>query len=725
MSVYPVIMCGGAGTRLWPASRPSRPKQFLPLVGELSIFQDTVRRVEGIGGAEQVIVVAGSAHADWIRHQLAEIGSRAVVLLEPQARDSAPAMAAAAAWIEMADPDGVAVVVASDHHIPEVKSFRRAADTAVAAARTGRIVTLGVRPTAPTSAYGYIRPEASTAELAPVKAFVEKPDTATAARYLGEGYLWNSGNFVVSAKTLLEELERHAPGVAKAARVAVSEAVEVDGAWRLSDAFVAAPKISIDYAVMEKTDRASVLPVDFPWSDLGAWDSVLAASDRDEAGNAAVGQVMLVDAADCLVRAEPGIAVAAVGVRNLAIVAEGDAVLVCDLSASQSVKVVVEGLKAASRPQVDVASAPRLSLRDWADRYEGWLFTAALPLWWAVGADHEGWGFHEGIRLDGAPLDDARRARVQTRQTFVYGTAGTMGWRGPWRQATIHGADGFLDRYRRPDGLYRARVAEDGRAADEMASLYEQAFVLLALASAAPVHPRAAEAAEALLVRIRQTMGHAAGGFVEAGERPFQSNPHMHLFEACLAWGEASGGEIWRLAADEIAALALDHFIDAERGFAREFFNSAWRPADGDDGRLVEPGHQFEWAWLLKRWSRISGDPAAAEAAKRLYAAGLKGVDPARGVVVDELWDDLTVRSPRARLWPQTERLKAALILGDDPEAERAAAGLWLYLQTEVVGLWRDKLKADGTFVDEPAPASSLYHIVVAVDQLRRSVSAA
>ena len=192
MTIYPVIMCGGAGSRLWPASRPGRPKQFLALAGERSLFQNTVLRVSPLADDGRVIVVAGTGHADAVASQLAEIGAEAIVLLEPEARDSGPAMAAAAAWIERLDPAGVAAIMASDHHIPDDAAFRDAVRIAATEAANGRIVTLGVTPTSPSSAYGYICP--AGAGLAPVSRFVEKPDRDTAARYLAEGFLWNSGD---------------------------------------------------------------------------------------------------------------------------------------------------------------------------------------------------------------------------------------------------------------------------------------------------------------------------------------------------------------------------------------------------------------------------------------------------------------------------------------------------------------------------------------------------
>jgi mannose-1-phosphate guanylyltransferase/mannose-6-phosphate isomerase len=734
MSVHPVIMCGGAGTRLWPASRPSTPKQFLALAGDRSMFQDTASRVMGVEDFAGLIVVGGARHERTIVEQLAAMGVSAGLLLEPEGRDSAPAMAAAAVFLAERDPDAVMVVVAADHHIPDAAGFRRALDAAVATARQGWITTLGVRPTAPSTAYGYIKPgEALSAGPARrVAAFVEKPDRKTAKAYVAARYLWNSGNFVVKAAVLVEELAAHAPDVLDSVRRALAEA-SVGDAFRLGAAFRTAPKISIDYAVMEKTSRAAVLPAAFAWSDLGAWDAVKAASPPDAAGNAVHGEAVLLDTSNALVRAGEGMLVALAGVRDIAVVAERDAVLVTALDRSQDVKRIVEQLARDGRPQVDRPAEPELSLRDHAARYAHWLTTAALPLWWALGADHVGGGFHEALASNAQPHPSPRRARVQARQIFTYATAGELGWPGPWRDAAGHGLTCLLRRYRRPDGLFRSAVTADGAPAEEAAGLYDQAFVLLALATVFngdPKRTELADEAEALRQAIEAAFAHPAGGFREAVGAPFWANPHMHLLEAALAWAEAGGGAAWDDLAGRIVALALARFVDVGGGFLREYFDADWRPAEGAAGRVVEPGHQFEWAWLLDRWAERSGDAAAHAAARALYRTGGRGVDRLREVAVDELDDAGAVTRASARLWPQTERIKAALRLADGaPQAERttcladaasACRGLWRYLETPTRGLWRDRQQPDGSFLDEPAPASSFYHLIGAVAELRR-----
>ncbi|MBD3835008.1 MAG: AGE family epimerase/isomerase [Brevundimonas sp.] len=718
MRLYPVIMCGGAGTRLWPASRPSRPKQFIPLSGNRSLFQEAVLRTQPlVSGGGRIIVIGGQAHRSAILDQLHEIGVIAQVLLEPEARDSAAAMAAAAAWTEQHDADGVNVFVASDHHIPDHGAFCEAVRKAGEAALQGHIVTLGVKPTEPSTAYGYIQPVASN--LAPVQQFVEKPDRDVAREYIEKGFLWNSGNFILSAKTLLSELAHCAPDVLQSARASVDGCA--GDVFELGAAFRSAPKISIDYALMERTQRAWVLPVDFQWSDLGAWDAVAATGEGEFGGH------IFEDAEGCMARAPEGVVVAALGVRNLAIVVEGDAVLVCDLSRAQDVKKVVERLRKSSPQHIDFVKPEMETLEVGARRFREWLRLRALPLWSSVGQAENG-AFAELLNLDGRSVAAERRARVQARQIYVFAQAGLLGWQGPWRQNIMDGF-AYLERtFLRPDGLMRTLVAHDGTPLDEDFRVYDQAFLLLALATAKKSGVDWDGRSEAIAHEVRKRLLERAddgGAIVEAGDQPYQSNAHMHLLEAALAWSEVSDDPTWSTLAEQVASLATTVFMDSKTGRLREFFEADWTPASGENGRLVEPGHQFEWAWLLARLHRRGGDQKWLTAAKILFDSGVEGVDARGQVAVDALDEEGAVRVRRARLWPQTEWLKASLLLADlcpadenrfSSEAARAQRALWTYLTDD--GLWRDKRLANGRFIDEAAPASSLYHIVSAFTQV-------
>lgn len=349
--LYPVILCGGSGTRLWPASRLDRPKQFLKLIGAHSSFQETLLRVRDLATEQEIIIVTGAAMVDFVREQAEEIAVPIVILVEPEARDSAPAVACAAAYIETANPDAVALMLAADHHVGEAELFKDAARLATQAAAKGFIVTFGVRPTGPATGFGYIRPGAAIDAdgVFKVAAFIEKPDLDLATAYVADGYLWNSGNFAFKASTMLSELEAFEPTIADAARRAVARAHDTGSCLELDrESFAGAARKSLDYAVMERTELAAVVPAVFSWSDLGAWDAIWGASPQDGHGNAAQGDVTLINCRGVLARSTAPF-IGAIGVSDLMIVAEPDAVLVCRRDDAQAVKTLVDHLKANGR----------------------------------------------------------------------------------------------------------------------------------------------------------------------------------------------------------------------------------------------------------------------------------------------------------------------------------------------------------------------------------------
>jgi mannose-1-phosphate guanylyltransferase/mannose-6-phosphate isomerase len=323
-------MCGGAGTRLWPASREGRPKQFLPLFGPYSTFQETIRRVSDPALFGRPIVVANNQYRFLVAEQLAAIGVEADILLEPTRHDSGPAIAAGAAFAVSRGDDPVVVALAADHVITDPAGFAKAYDMAAAAAAADdRVITFGVHPSRPATEYGYIRAGlAIGSEIFAIEKFVEKPDAKTAERYVAEGYLWNSGNFVFRAGLLLDEYRNFGPDSAAAVAEAV-ESASTDLSFVMLDAkpFARATAKSIDYAVMERTKRAAVMPVSYGWSDVGSWQAVWELSNRDALGNAGHGSVIFVDSRGSYATSDKQL-VALFGVENLVVVATGDAVLV-------------------------------------------------------------------------------------------------------------------------------------------------------------------------------------------------------------------------------------------------------------------------------------------------------------------------------------------------------------------------------------------------------------
>ena len=339
-------MCGGAGTRLWPASREGRPKQFLPLFGPRSTFQETLRRVSDSALFGRPIVITNTQYRFLVAEQLAAVGIAADILLEPLRRDSGPAIAAGATFAVRRDGDPVIVALAADHVVSDGAAFARVCGQAADAASADRIVTFGVRPTRPATEYGYIRAGAVLGtDLFVIEKFVEKPDAATAQRYVADGYLWNSGNFVFRSTLLLDEYAKFEPD----SMTAVSAAVEGAGAdlgFVTLDAksFARATPKSIDYAVMERTDRAAVMPVSYGWSDVGSWQAVWELSERDVLGNAGHGSVVFVDSRGSYVTSDRQL-VALFGVENLVVVTTDDAVLVAKREDGDGLRRLVKKLK--------------------------------------------------------------------------------------------------------------------------------------------------------------------------------------------------------------------------------------------------------------------------------------------------------------------------------------------------------------------------------------------
>ncbi|HEX4767934.1 MAG TPA: mannose-1-phosphate guanylyltransferase/mannose-6-phosphate isomerase [Lichenihabitans sp.] len=349
-----MILCGGSGTRLWPASRESMPKQFIPLLGDLSSFQATVRRVSD-GAFERPVILASSDVRFIVAEQLQAIGVAAEIVLEPSRRDSAPAVAVAACLAARRGPGTIVLVLAADHLIGDAEAFAGACRDAVGAARDGYIMTLGIRPTAPATGYGYIQPGAPIPgpQAARVERFVEKPDLAAAARYIADGYLWNSGNFLFRADAMLDELKAHAPKVLAAAQAALdASTVDLDFIRLDATAFAAAPKISIDYAVMEWTGRAGVLPVSFGWSDIGTWGAIWEASPRDASGNVLRGNVEAVETRNSLIHSD-ALLTAVVGLEDAVVVATPDAVLVTSRARGDEIRTLVTTLKQKSRRETE------------------------------------------------------------------------------------------------------------------------------------------------------------------------------------------------------------------------------------------------------------------------------------------------------------------------------------------------------------------------------------
>jgi mannose/cellobiose epimerase-like protein (N-acyl-D-glucosamine 2-epimerase family) len=382
-----------------------------------------------------------------------------------------------------------------------------------------------------------------------------------------------------------------------------------------------------------------------------------------------------------------------------------------------------------------------------------WLQECALPVWDRHGVDRRSGGYFENIAFAGSEprfdvSGDLRRGRVVARQIYVFDVGRQLGWNSILSSPLQHGVDYLMSRLHVGDGVFHTALDAATHEPRAPFNLYEHAFYLFALArldaTATDRYP-VAETAVRCLQRLRADYGRSLGGFEESAppNLPLKSNPHMHLLEAALEWIGATAGDgqhCWIELARELVGLSLTRFRDTSTGAIREYFDFQWRPVPGDDGRILEPGHQFEWAWLLLQWCASPHSTAAERrectvAAHRLVEIGEKwGVDQARGVAINEIWDDMTTKDAGAKLWPQTERLKAWCALFEratsDDEAERAchkiviaAQGMAKYLRADAPGLWHEVCSADGAFRLGPSKASSFYHVVCAIDVLRKTAS--
>jgi mannose-1-phosphate guanylyltransferase/mannose-6-phosphate isomerase len=349
--ILPVIMCGGSGTRVWPESRESLPKQFIPLVGERSTFQTTLAMLAD-PAFEKPLVISNIDYRFLVADQLRQIDADADIILEPTRRDSGPAVAVAAGIAARRSPDTIVVVFAADHVVQDRQGLVNLCKRAAVAASEGFIVTLGVKPDCPATGYGYLRPGAPIAagsDVLKLDAFVEKPDRETAQAYIDAGFFWNSGNFIFRADTMQKEIAHFEPAMADAAEAAINSATTDLGFLVLnSESFHRAPKKSIDYAVMEKTSKAALIPADIGWSDVGNWRAVWELSNRDNSGNSVRGNGVVMDAKNVHVRSDETLTTV-IGVDDVIVVTTQDAVLVLGHEHGDDVKQLVDQLKRENR----------------------------------------------------------------------------------------------------------------------------------------------------------------------------------------------------------------------------------------------------------------------------------------------------------------------------------------------------------------------------------------
>lgn len=355
--LYPVILSGGSGSRLWPLSRAHYPKQLLPLSGDNTMLQDTALRVSDAARYHTPLIIANNEHRFIVAEQLQQAGvSPRSIVLEPLGRNTAPAVTVAALMLQREDPDAIMVLLPSDHVVGDLRAFAAAIDSAADAAKGGKLVTFGITPRHPETGYGYIRQgealEAHEGAFS-VAGFVEKPDLPTAESYLSAGnYLWNSGMFVLPARVYLDEIGRLAPDILKQSSLALEKSFQDLDFVRLDEpAFAACPSDSIDYAVMEHTGNAAVVPADIGWNDVGAWPALWDIAAKDADGNVSTGDNLLRDVANSYIRGEDDRLIAAVGLEDMIVVSTDDALMIAPKDRAGEVKDLVESLKSSGRSE--------------------------------------------------------------------------------------------------------------------------------------------------------------------------------------------------------------------------------------------------------------------------------------------------------------------------------------------------------------------------------------
>ncbi|TPK69187.1 mannose-1-phosphate guanylyltransferase [Mesorhizobium sp. B2-4-19] len=728
------VMSGGVGSRLWPLSREDNPKQFHDFSGDGSMLAKTLRRLAARpDGKTPIFLIASERHAERVHADLAGLDlAGGGPLFEPTGRNTAAAVALATLRTLSEFGDSLVLVVPSDHEISTAGQFWQSVEAGAEAARAGRLVVFGIKPTQPETGYGYIEVSAEKGGVFDVSRFVEKPDLATAQGYLEAGnFYWNTGIFLFRAGAMRDAFAMFQPDIWQSTEAAYKAATSgLSGFYMPLELYAAIPSNSIDYAIMERARDIAMVPAGFRWNDLGSWQSLLDVGPADDQGNVIVGDVVAIDCENSYIRSD-GRLLSAIGMKDVAIVSTSDATFVAPVSHSQHVKKVVEQLEKSGRLETRFTPAHDRVIESgaWRRRVHHWLFQETLPLWSTSGVDERHGGFHEALGFDGSPLIKPKRMRTQARQVYAFAVAKERGWTGPAERLIAHGIDFMAGKGRTERGGWVRTLNVDGAVADATEDAYDHSCVLLALAhahmSGNPDALRLGEETFAFLDAYLED--HRMTGFLETsdGEGERRSNPHMHLLEAFLAWYQATGERAHLRRAARIIDLFRSHFFDAESWTLGEFFDAEWKPAAGEKGGWTEPGHHFEWASLLVDFAGRSGQAELSGFARKLYASAIaNGLNRATGLAYGAVSRQGLPLDLISRSWPQAEAIKAAIALdgsgGPDlkPEIEARVGRLFRWhIDPAPLGLWIDRIDERGRSLASDVPASIFYHLVCALTQ--------
>lgn len=721
--VHPVILCGGSGTRLWPLSTPTTPKQFRALISDKNMISETAERVAvsyepGVSFATPSVVGSLSHRA-----LLLQTLPAARQILEPLRRNSAPAVAAACLAHGLED---LILILPADHSVRNVHAFHRAIVAAADAAARGAIATFGVRPTHAATDYGYIKIAGQSAlNIAiAVERFVEKPSLTNAKAYIDAGtYFWNTGIFLFEARTMLAALATHAPNVLAGAKAAM-DIPERRHVLLDQTAFEKIPDISIDSAVMEHADHVATVLVDMEWSDVGSYAALREFLVGENTENATIGPVVARNCAGSIVCSD-GPIVTVSGVENLAVVATGSEVLIAPIDDTSAVKKLgAEAQK--QRLTFGLPGALRVRTRDWLwNTFEVWSSRA-----W----DSDNGGFVEQLTMDGeADRAADRRVHVQARQVFSFAKAIELRWPGAQKvHALVDQGIDYLDTIaRHPEGGWVHMLKSDGSCVDDTRDLYDHAFLILAGATAYQVTGNAtalriADDAISFIDAVLKDDEH--GGWFESRPPavPRRANPHMHLLEAMMAYRLATGCTTALERAAEVVCLFECSFFKPANDIVAEYFDVDWRLQSPSAQAIWLPGHHYEWATLLYQYEQITGHDSGSWRRRLIARADDAGLDAHTGLCVNALRANASAMNTNKRLWHQLERFRASLLMSETTAAKDRESMLNLifehFLSRGPRGGWIDELDDDGNPLSKKVPASTLYHLVTSAGLIIPSV---
>ncbi|WP_027060551.1 AGE family epimerase/isomerase [Mesorhizobium loti] len=728
------VMSGGVGSRLWPLSREDNPKQFHDFSGDGSMLAKTLRRLTARpAGETPVFLIASERHAERVHADLAGLDlAGGGPLFEPTGRNTAAAVALATLRTLSEFGDSLVLVVPSDHEISTAAQFWLSVEAGVEAARAGRLVVFGVKPTQPETGYGYIEVVGAHAGIFDVTRFVEKPDLGTAQSYLeADNFYWNTGIFLFRAGAMRDAFATFQPDIWQATEAAYKAATSVlSGLYMPLELYAAIPSNSIDYAIMERAQGIAMVPAGFRWNDLGSWQSLLDVGPADDQGNVLIGDIVAIDCENSYIRSD-GRLLSAIGMKDVAIVSTADATFVAPVSHSQHVKKIVEQLEKSGRLETRFTPAHDRVIETgaWRRRVHHWLFQETLPLWSTSGVDERHGGFHEALGFDGTPLMKPKRMRTMARQVYAFAVASARGWDGPADRLISHGIEFMVRNGRTDRGGWARTLHVDGSVADATEDAYDHSCVLLALAHAhMSGNPDALRLGKETFAFLDAHLeDRRMTGFLETsdGEGERRSNPHMHLLEAFLAWHQATGERTHLRRAARIIDLFRSHFFDRESWTLGEYFDAEWTPSAGEKGAWTEPGHHFEWASLLVDFAGRSGQAELNGFARKLYASAIaNGLNRATGLAYGAVSRQGLPLDLISRSWPQAEAVKAAIALngvgGPDlkPEIEERVGRLFRWhIDPAPLGLWIDRIDERGRSRASDVPASIFYHLVCALTQ--------